>query len=74
MTATFLLPFAIGAAEGVGTSVLNFAYGLVGTVALMPLITIQLMGLTANIIEKRSRKKNAELEKIASEEIIEFDK
>ncbi len=74
MTATFLLPLAIGAAEGVGTSVLNFAYGLVGTVALMPLITIQLMGLTANIIEKRSRKKNAELEKIASEEIIEFDK
>ncbi len=73
MTATFLLPFAIGAAESMGTSVLEFAYGLVGTVALMPLITIQLMGFTAKIIERRSKKKNAELEKIAQEEIIEFN-
>ena len=73
MTATFLLPLAIGAAEGFGVSVLNFAYGLVATVALMPLITIQLLGLTAQIVEKRSRRKNAQLEKIASEDIIEFN-
>ena len=73
MTATFLLPLAIGAAEGFGVSVLDFAYGLVATVALMPLITIQLLGLTAQIVEKRSRRKNAQLEKIASEDIIEFN-
>ncbi len=73
MTATFLLPLAIGAAEGFGVSVLDFAYGLVATVALMPLIIIQLLGLTAQIVEKRSRRKNAQLEKIASEDIIEFN-
>jgi len=73
MTATFLLPLAIGAAEGLGTSVLDFAYGLVGTVALMPLIAIQFMGFTAKIIEKRSLKKNEALKQIAQEDIIEFN-
>lgn len=72
MTATFLLPLAIGAAQGVGTSVLDFAYGLVGTVALMPLITIQLMGFTAKIIEKRSLRSAPALADIKSEDIIEF--
>ena len=77
MTATFLLPFAIGAAEvlqsAAESGVLNFAYGLVGTVALMPLITVQLMGLTAKIKEKRAMKKASHLAKVAEEEIIEFN-
>lgn len=76
MTATFLLPLAIGAAEGLNASanaVMNYAYGLVATVALMPLITIQLLGFTAYIAEKRSRKKNNKLEQIVSEDIIEFN-
>lgn len=77
MTATFLLPFAIGAAEvlqsAAKSGVLNFAYGLVGTVALMPLITVQLMGLTAKIKEKRAMKKASHLAKVAEEEIIEFN-
>lgn len=72
MTATFLLPFAIGAAQGLGASVLDFAYGLVGTVALMPLITIQLMGFTAKIIERRSLRNRPALADIKSEDIIEF--
>jgi hypothetical protein len=45
MTSTFLLPFAIGACEGVGGNVLTDAFGVVAMVAMTPLIAIQLMGL-----------------------------
>jgi len=45
MTSTFLLPFAIGACEGVGGNVLTDAFGVVAMVAMTPLITIQIMGI-----------------------------
>jgi hypothetical protein len=45
MTSTFLLPFAMGACEGVGGNVLTDAFGVVAMVAMTPLISIQLMGL-----------------------------
>ncbi|HWQ51964.1 MAG TPA: DUF1538 domain-containing protein [Terriglobales bacterium] len=45
MTATFLLPFAIGACERLGGNVFVEAFGIVAMVAMTPLITIQLMGL-----------------------------
>ncbi|MDY4187536.1 MAG: DUF1538 domain-containing protein [Candidatus Borkfalkiaceae bacterium] len=71
MTATFLLPFAIGAAEIIQgqENVLTYAYGLVATVALMPLITIQLMGVFAGVKQKRFDK--AKLN-INDDEIIEL--
>ncbi|MDR2514255.1 MAG: DUF1538 domain-containing protein [Christensenellaceae bacterium] len=45
MTATFLLPLSIGVCEAVGGNVVSDAFGVVAMVALMPLITIQIMGL-----------------------------
>ncbi len=45
MTATFLLPMAIGACSQVGGNVFADAFGLVAFVAMTPLITIQLVGL-----------------------------
>jgi len=45
MTATFLLPFAIGACERLGGNVFIEAFGIVAMVAMTPLITISLMGL-----------------------------
>lgn len=45
MTATFMLPFAIGASTAVGGNVLTDAFGLVAVVSMMPLITIQIMGV-----------------------------
>lgn len=45
MTATFLLPFAIGVAEALGHNVLTDAFGLIAIVATIPLITVQLVGL-----------------------------
>ena len=44
MTATFLLPFAMGACEAVGGNIVQDAFGVVAMVAMTPLITIQIMG------------------------------
>ncbi|MDR0301354.1 MAG: DUF1538 domain-containing protein [Treponema sp.] len=45
MTSTFLLPFAMGACNGVGGNLMIDAFGVVAIVAMTPLIVIQLMGL-----------------------------
>ena len=45
LTATFMLPFAMGACEALGGSVMTDAFGLVALVAMMPLISIQTMGV-----------------------------
>ncbi len=45
MTATFLLPLAMGACEGAGGNVLTDAFGVVAMVAMTPLISIQFLGL-----------------------------
>ena len=44
MTATFLLPFAMGACQAVGGNIVQDAFGVVAMVAMTPLITIQVMG------------------------------
>ena len=44
LTATFMLPFATGACEALGGNVMTDAFGLVALVAMMPLITVQVMG------------------------------
>lgn len=45
MTATFLLPLAMGACDGLGGDILMDAFGIVAMVAMTPLITIQGLGL-----------------------------
>jgi hypothetical protein len=45
MTATFLLPFTMGACEALGGNVLTDAIGVVAMVAMTPLIAIQVLGL-----------------------------
>ncbi len=44
MTATFLLPFAMGACSALGGDILMDAFGLVAMVAMTPLIAIQVLG------------------------------
>jgi hypothetical protein len=44
MTSTFLLPFALGAAEATGGNVLTDAFGIVAMVAMTPLVAIQILG------------------------------
>lgn len=45
MTATFLLPLAMGLCTAVGGNITQDAFGVVAMVAMTPLITIQLLGL-----------------------------
>ena len=64
MTATFLLPFAVGACTAAGGNIVEDAYGLVALVAMTPLIAIQILGLVYRIKQsklKKSMLKNAEL-------------
>lgn len=49
MTATFLLPLAMGACTALGGNVLTDAFGIVAMVAMTPLLTIQLLGLYSKV-------------------------
>lgn len=53
MTAAFALPFAVGISAALGGNILTDAFGLVGFVAMAPLITLQTMGLIAAIKKRR---------------------
>ena len=70
MTATFMLPFAMGACEAVGGNILTDAFGLVSLVAMMPLITIQIMG--AIYVYKTRRTAEVHVASFGDEEIIEL--
>ncbi len=54
MTATFLLPFAMGACDMLGGNIVTDAFGIVAMVAMTPLITIQLLGVFYKIKLKRT--------------------
>ena len=70
MTATFMLPFAMGVCEAVGGNILTDAFGLVSLVAMMPLITIQTMG--AIYVIKSRRVAQEPIKSFGDEEIIEL--
>ena len=74
MTATFLLPFAMGACNALGGDVLTDAFGIVAMVAMTPLVTIQCLGA---FYQRRLRRTvevtEAETSTMSSEDIIEFD-
>ncbi len=60
MTATFLLPFAMGACATLGGNIITDAFGIVAMVAMTPLITIQIMGLIFKFKESKRHKAIAE--------------
>lgn len=63
MTATFLLPFAVGACSAVGGDITKDAFGVVAMVAMTPLITIQILGLVYKIKQRKGEKLTTEAEK-----------
>jgi hypothetical protein len=71
MTATFMLPFAMGACEAVGGNVITDAFGLVSLVAMMPLITVQVMGAVYLVRSKRAQEVY-DVTQLADNEIIEL--
>ena len=69
MTATFLLPFAVGACTAVGGNLVEDAFGLVALVAMTPLIAIQVLGL----VYKTKQSKAAKAEQAMAEEVVVAD-
>ena len=69
MTATFLLPFALGACDAVGGNLVTDAFGVVAMVAMTPLVTIQLLGLS---YQRKLRRAPAPAASVAVEELIEL--
>jgi hypothetical protein len=57
MTATFLLPFAIGICDALGGNIVTDAFGVVAMVAMTPLITIQVLGIFYGVRLKRIQAK-----------------
>ena len=55
MTASFMLPLALGVCSAVGGNIGIEGYGLVALVAMAPLITIQILGLTYKIRLKKAK-------------------
>ena len=73
MTATFLLPLAMGACQALGGNIITDAFGIVAMVAMTPLITIQVMGMAFRIRESGMHKKSyVPLEAFGDMEIIEL--
>ena len=70
MTATFLLPFALGACAAVGGNLVTDAFGVVAMVAMTPLVTIQLLGVSYQ--RKLNRAKAPAAPAVAVEPIIEL--
>ena len=70
MTATFMLQFMIGASTAAGGDVLTDAFGIVATVAMMPLISIQIVGF---IYGRKTRTETEYITEVApDDEIIEL--
>ena len=69
MTATFLLPSAMGACEAMGGNVMLDAFGVVALVAMTPLIIIQLMGLSY----QRKLRRRAQAAEEGLDEILVYD-
>ena len=53
LTAAFMLPFAMGVVSATGGNMMMDAFGLVALVAMMPLITVQIMGVIASLASRR---------------------
>lgn len=78
MTATFLLPFAMGACEAIGGAdrIVTDAFGVVAMVAMTPLITIQLLGVAYRLRKKKEQQARAliqdRIKGYTDEDIIEL--
>ena len=72
MTATFLLPFAMGACQMLGGDMLMDAFGVVAMVAMTPLITIQILGLFYQRKLARTKDVTEEEERMLTDDIIDY--
>lgn len=74
MTATFLLPFIMGACDTVGGNSLTDAFGVVALVAMTPLITIQFLGFIYNRKVQHETEDTVNESRFITDDIIEYIK
>lgn len=74
MTATFLLPFAMGACKALGGDVLLDAFGVVAMVAMTPLVTVQVMGLVYQLKLKRVSDAAVADETLVVDDIVDYSR
>lgn len=72
MTAAFMLPFAMGACQAAGGNILTDAFGLVALVAMMPLITVQIMGAVYVFKQRREEQAPSVIGSLDDTEVIEL--
>lgn len=73
MTATFLLPFAMGACTQLGGDILTDAFGIVAMVAMTPLVTIQCLGvLYQRKLNRTKEVTDAEAMLLTTDDIIDY--
>ncbi|MDR0817930.1 MAG: DUF1538 domain-containing protein [Clostridiales Family XIII bacterium] len=71
MTATFILPFTMGACAAAGGSMMMDAFGVVAMVAMMPLVTVQVIGF---IYDRKMRSAKAEEEVVLGDIAHDIEK
>ena len=78
MSATFLLPLAMGVAEGTGMDLMTYAVGIVAIVAMTPLVVIQIMGLLYKFKARQAailtERQTAAIGMAAAGDIIDYGK
>ncbi|MDR1731122.1 MAG: DUF1538 domain-containing protein [Synergistaceae bacterium] len=63
MSAAFVLPFTIGVCRGTGENVALAAFGVVGMIAMMPPVTLQLIGVLYRLRLERAERAAAKIRK-----------
>lgn len=56
MSSTFLLPFAIGAASVLSGDIATASFGMIGLIAMMPILAIEILGVVFNVTMKKANK------------------
>jgi hypothetical protein len=73
MTATFLLPLAMGACEALGGNIMQDAFGIVAMVAMTPLLTIQILGMISRLKQRASKRRLQLQLQDMTDSIVYFD-
>lgn len=55
LTASFVLPFILGICKAVGNDVMLFGFGSIATIAILPTIVVQIMGVRYQFVVNRAR-------------------
>lgn len=55
MTSTFLLPFASGAASIIASDPVSMAFGMIGLIAAMPILAIEILGIIYSVKTNKKR-------------------